>query len=173
MGVLWMMSNKIKNNRLMKKYIFYKVVDDKDVNNQKIYFLQCLNSSNIFSYDSEELCCDKSIINHIHPIQACFISFDYHLNNNITKDKTILKNRYGLYGVKELIRRESIKYINLKTGEESIRNILDVIYDEDLIGGFDATHAAYIVKIAGYILKRKDRKGRSVNNLRLIVGGKL
>lgn len=170
--MLWMMRNKIRNNRLMRKHIFYKVIDDKEVNNEKIYFLQCLNSSNIFSCDALELYCDKTIINHIHPMQACFISFDYHLKNEVMHDKIILKNRYGLYGVKEIIRRDSISYINYETGEENIENVLDIIYNEDLICGFDATHAAYIGKIAGLILKRKGKKGQTVNSFRLIVGGK-
>lgn len=160
---------KFKRKSVLKNYVFYKIIDDKEINNEKVYILRCLHTSRIFYHNFSKIYFDKNILYHLHPIQACFISFEYHLHKSLNKDTIMLQHRYGIFVVKELIRGGLIKFYNILNGKEEMKQAIEIVYNDELIENFDSTHAAYIGKVAGLNLRRKKNK---LPNLKLIIGGK-
>ena len=53
------------------------------------------------------------------------------------------------------------------------RLAIDMVYNEEIIKDFDATHAAFIGRIAGKSLKRTKKTNQHSRKLQLIIGGKM
>lgn len=137
--------------------VFYKIVASESINGKERYKIQCINTNAIFQMGICEIINDMEILQHLHPVQACYVGIEYAKNPFPITEDIFLKNikkggslhERSTFHLKHQDREGKICFIDRRSDQEFLMDPKDIALSKELIEKFSSKQAFRIGIMAG------------------------